>query len=508
MRLALATVLLPAAAAAPTCTDASCCSTIAYGKCTGNTHAAPIGDADPVPSAGAANFDCATQTNAGSYADKATGNTIDLPAGTDAAAITAQIAACCDPVVCTASDCGTGFLLKATLPTLTAGVAPTQAACCDAVATCGDKDGAGALTAAVVAADCGAGWQVDAGAAAVKCAGLECDLTLESDKVACCTICPVFTFSAAGADCTATTVTSCSAGEEYTGGVGNTAVGATMCTACPTGKFNTDGAGACADQATACSVVTKYISTAATASADIICTDNTVTACAAGNQPKTTGAETVIAADAAAACEACPTGKWTAGVAAEMCADHSTCDALKYISTAGTTSADVVCSDCAAGKTSSAANSLTACTDITGYCEGNVDGDDDGTALDTYACPATKYVADNVQSAITTAAVAQGCTATAATGTAIGTPPLGPGDTDAVTSCALSVATCTTPAITAGGVGAPTGCDGAAGFTGSEASCTALTDSADTTCVWATGTCTKTGGGACAYTAEIGRAHV
>ena len=44
----------------------------------------------------------------------------------------------------------------------------------------------------------------------------------------------------------------------------------------------------------------------------------------------------------------------------------------------------------------------------------------------------------------------------------------------------------------------------AAGFTGSEASCTALTDSADTTCVWATGTCAVSeGGGTCAYTAKI-----
>merc|ERR1719181_446848 len=111
MRLALAAALLPAAAAAPTCTDASCCSTIVYGKCTGNTHAAPDGDADPVLSAGAADFTCATQTNAGSYADKATGNTIDKPAGTDAAAITAQIAACCDAVACTASLCGDGYTL-------------------------------------------------------------------------------------------------------------------------------------------------------------------------------------------------------------------------------------------------------------------------------------------------------------------------------------------------------------------------------------------------------------
>ena len=90
----------------------------------------------------------------------------------------------------------------------------------------------------------------------------------------------------------------------------------------------------------------EFISVAATASEDVVCTAHSLASCRAGFQPIPSvlaGTATADCTDEAGCCEACPAGTWTAAADAAACIDHSACGAWHYISTAGTPSGDVLC---------------------------------------------------------------------------------------------------------------------------------------------------------------------
>ncbi len=536
MRLAFAAALLPAAAAVhgdPSCTEADCCVPKVMGMCKDNTH-----DSE-------GRFFGDTGYDATSVED------VDCSSGDGTTAGNTQVKA--DTTGRTIQEC-------CEAPPPPPPPAPTW--------SCADKSGDGATNDdPVTDADCGAGWEATDGATDALTAAF--DVNLEAHKQACCTLCPAGEFGTAAAACDAHSLLICPAGKQPKFADGDSADCTDedgCCEDCPDGTFSdaegdapcdehstcsawefinaagtatadtdcdphtitscstagkeakdavlygtleedcTDEAGCCEDCAdgtfagenndapcaehSTCEAW-EFINAAGTATADTDCQPHTITSCStAGKGPKDAVVDGTLeedCTDEAGCCEDCAAGTFAGANNDAPCAAHSTCDADTYISTPGSATADVTCSNCGVGKTSPAANSLTECTDITGYCMGNADGDDEDTALDKFECPDSKYVASNVMTAITTPQTAEACTAVPATGAAI---------TDTATTCTVVDATCapTSPA---------TGCS--TGFTGSQTSCVALTDSAGVTCVWTTGSCTVApgAGGSCTYVAEI-----
>ena len=211
------------------------------------------------------------------------------------------------------------------------------------------------------------------------------------------------------------------------------AVGGERCTACAAGNFDDDGipSSACVPHATtpvtACGAGEGF--TAASVTADAHCTacavntftagvgtescaGITATACAAGKGYASDA--TASSDDTAAACTDCPAGKFTAGTAQEVCMD---CGVGEW-SPMGASS----CTACASGLTTAAVGSAaaTACVANSAYClEATIDDDSDTetTTGEPFVCGASKYVAQNVQTAAVDQ-VAQ-CTAVPATGDAI-----------------------------------------------------------------------------------------
>ena len=217
-------------------------------------------------------------------------------------------------------------------------------------ATCDDKNGATSGNDAVSDTDCGAGFEATFGATAT-CAGPACDISgTAADKTACCTECAGVQFALEAGACTNHAITSCPAGEGWSG---TTTADDGACTPCVDGtSWNAE------DDANACST-----------------TITTTAGCADGEYL------VVSTASNDESCVACPAGKWhaasadrDAAVAAGECEDQSytVCanagegnNVASALAEAGATQ-EVVCTACETGTFATASDN--SCETLTASC--------------------------------------------------------------------------------------------------------------------------------------------